>query len=70
MRRTACIFWPVTVLLRSVTFALALAGRLAAIGLGLILMMIGLILTITIIGGAVGIPILMFGFLLVRRGLF
>jgi hypothetical protein len=44
------------------------AGRLVAIVLGLLL--VGLILTVTVIGALIGIPLILFGFLLVVRGLF
>jgi|GEM_PF-6064092 len=47
-----------------------LAGRSTAIMTGWFLMMMGAILTFTICGAIIGIPLFAFGFLLVARGLF
>ena len=49
---------------------LSLVGRFAAILIGLLSMVVGVLLTITVIGGVIGIPLLIFGFMLVLRGLF
>jgi hypothetical protein len=38
--------------------------------LGVVLMILGVIISLTVIGAVVGVPILLFGFLLVVRGLF
>lgn len=45
-------------------------GRLIAILIGLVLLIVGLMLTLTILGAIIGIPLMLFGFLLVVRGLF
>jgi hypothetical protein len=45
-------------------------GNLLSIIVGLILMIIGVALTITVIGAIVGIPIGLIGFLLIVKGLF
>jgi hypothetical protein len=47
-----------------------LTGRLVAVLLGLLLMVAGAILTVTVVGALLGIPLLVVGFLLVVRGLF
>jgi len=47
-----------------------LAGRLVAVLLGLLLLIAGAILTVTVVGAILGIPLLVVGFLLVMRGLF
>jgi hypothetical protein len=52
------------------TLILDLTGRLLAIALGIVLMIVGTIVSLTVIGAVIGIPILLFGFLLVTRGLF
>lgn len=51
-------------------FILQMVGRLVAIVLGLVLMLIGGVLTITIVGAPVGIPLALFGFALLLRALF
>jgi len=47
-----------------------LTGRLVAVLLGLLLLIAGAILTVTVVGAILGIPLLVLGFLLVMRGLF
>ena len=46
-----------------------LTGRLVAVVLGLALMLVGVILTITVVGALGGIPLFIIGLLLVVRGL-
>jgi hypothetical protein len=53
-----------------VTWILRLTGRLVAIVLGLALMAVGVLISLTIIGAILGIPLALLGFLLVLRGLF
>ncbi len=52
-----------------VAWIIGLTGRLIAVALGLAFLLVGVILTITVIGAIVGIPLIVFGFLLVIRGL-
>lgn len=47
-----------------------LFGKLLTAGLGLILMIIGLVLCVTIIASPVGIIMLIFGFLMCLKGIF
>ena len=53
-----------------VTFILGLTGRLLAVLLGLVLLIVGILLTMTIIGAIVGIPLFVLGLVLIARGLF
>jgi hypothetical protein len=62
--------WPFVALWRLVTWILGLTGRVVAIALGLIFMVIGVIVTLTVIGAIVGVPLILFGVLLTLRGLF
>ena len=52
-----------------VAYIITLTGRLLAVVIGIVLMAVGVILTITVIGAILGIPLIIFGFLLVVRGL-
>jgi hypothetical protein len=52
-----------------IAFIITLTGRFLAVILGIVLMILGIILTITVVGAIVGIPLIMFGLLLVVRGL-
>jgi hypothetical protein len=53
---------------RLVTWILGLTGRVVAVVLGAALMIVGGLLTLTVIGAIVGIPLLIVGFLLIVRG--
>lgn len=65
-----CLLWPFWVIWRLLTTILAITGRLIAAVLGFVLMMGGLLLTLTVIGAVVGIPMMIFGFVLIVRSLF
>ena len=52
-----------------VAFIITLTGRLLAVILGILLMIVGAILTVTVIGAILGIPLIIIGLLLVVRGL-
>lgn len=69
-RSVPWIFWPFVALWDLLGFILRTTGRLLAIILGLVLMIVGGGLTATVLGAPVGIPVGVFGFLLLLRGLF
>lgn len=60
-------FWWIWQLLALIV---GMTGRLVAILLGLLLMIAGVLVSVTIIGLVVGIPLILFGVLLIIRGLF
>ena len=62
--------WPFWAVWRFLTWILNLTGRLLIIILGLALIIVGAVLIITVILAPLGIPIVIFGFLLILRGLF
>ena len=64
------IAWPFIALWRLVIGIVQVTGRFVAAILGLILMIVGVVLTLTVVGAIVGIPLFTFGFLLVIRGFF
>lgn len=68
-QRVSCLVWPFWVVWRLVVGIVEATGRLVAILIGLVLMIVGVILTVTIIGAIIGIPLAIFGFLLTIRGL-
>jgi len=55
---------------RLVTFILEMTGRFIAILLGFVLMTVGVLLSLTVVAAVVGVPLALFGLLLVFRGLF
>ncbi len=68
--KTPWLLWPFVALWRLVTWILAMTGRLVAILLGIVFMVVGVIATLTVIGAIIGVPMVLFGVLLVFRGLF
>jgi hypothetical protein len=52
-----------------IAYIITLTGRLLAVILGIVLMILGVLLTITVLGAIVGIPLIIIGLLLVVRGL-
>jgi hypothetical protein len=68
--KTPWILWPFVGLWKLLAGIIELTGRLVAAALGLVLMIVGVILTLTIIGAIVGIPLIIFGSLLILRGFF
>ncbi len=64
------LLWPFWALWRLVTAIIELTGRFVAIIIGVVLMIVGFLISLTIVGAIVGIPLGLFGFLLVLRGLF
>ncbi len=69
-RHRPLLLWPVVLMWRLVTLFANLTGILLALVLGLVFMMIGLAFCSTIVGAIVGIPLFLFGFLLLLRGLY
>jgi hypothetical protein len=68
-RKTPCLLWPFVAILKLVAGIVSLTGRLLAVLLGLVLFIAGAILTVTIVGAVVGIPLAMFGIMIMVRGL-
>ena len=68
--RFSWIMWPFEALWWLVTTILALTGRLIVVLLGVVLMLVGGLISATLVGAIIGIPLLFFGVLLVLRGLF
>ena len=62
--------WPFVAVWRLVGLIFGLNGRVLAVVLGLALMAVGLVLTVTVVGAIVGIPLLIVGFLLAVRAIF
>ena len=64
------LLWPFWAMWRLVTLIFELTGRLLAIVLGLALLIVGVILTLTVAGAILGIPLGLIGFTLLLRGFF
>ncbi len=66
----SCLLWPFAAIWRLIAFIFEFVGRFVAITLGLILMLLGVVVSLTGIGVIVGIPMVLFGLLLIVRGFF
>jgi len=62
--------WPFWALWRLVSWIVLFAGRLVVVVVGGVLMIAGILLSLTIIGALIGIPLFIVGILFVFRGLF
>ena len=61
--------WPFVALWALVTTLLKLVGRIVLFVIGLVLMIVGGLLTATVVGMFIGIPLLLVGLLLAARSL-
>ena len=62
--------WPFIALWKLITGIVEFTGRLVAVILGFVLLLAGILVSLTVVGAIVGIPLAIVGFLLVLRGLF
>jgi hypothetical protein len=62
--------WPFWAIWELVAWILKLTGRLVAVLLGLVLMIAGAMVSLTVIGIFIGVPLFIIGLLLVLRGIF
>ncbi len=69
-KRIPWFLWPFYALWRLLTFILEATGRLVLGVLGIAIMVVGLVISLTIVGAPVGIPIAILGFLLLLRAFF
>lgn len=67
---TPFIFWPFVAIWNLLEVIFKLTGRLVAAILGLVIMIAGAALCVTIIGTVIGIPLIAFGFAMMIRGFF
>ena len=64
------LLWPFMLVWHLVVGIVEMTGRLVAVILGLVLMVVGIIVSLTVVGLIIGVPLAIVGFLLVWRGLF
>jgi hypothetical protein len=69
-RRVPWFLWPFYVLWRLLTLILNATGRLVLAVVGIALMVVGLVISLTVVGAPVGIPLAILGFLLLLRAFF
>ena len=66
----AVLTWPFVTLWMLLSTMIKLVGWILAFFLGLLLMIAGALLTVTVVGAVVGLPLAAVGLLLVMRSLF
>jgi hypothetical protein len=64
------LLWPFYAVWRLLTLILSITGRLICVFLGIIFMMGGVAISMSVVGAPLGIPLTALGFLLVIRALF
>ena len=69
-KRVHWLLYPFWLIWRLVVLIIAFTGRLIGAVLGLMLMIAGVILTLTVVGAIVGVPLIIIGFLLIIRSMF
>lgn len=69
-KRVHWLLYPFWLLWRLVIWIFEATGRLIGAILGLILLIVGVILTLTVVGAIVGIPLIIFSIMLIVRSLF
>lgn len=69
-KSTPWFLWPFEALWKLLTFILNLTGRLVAAVVGLVLTIVGIILSLTLVAAPLGIPLIIMGLLLMLRSIF
>ncbi len=62
--------WPFTTIWKLLAVIVEMTGRFVAMVLGIVLFVVGVIVSLTLIGAIVGVPLAFIGLLLFFRGLF
>jgi hypothetical protein len=62
--------WPFAALWKLLAVIVEMTGRFVAMVLGIVFIVVGILVSLTIIGAIVGIPLAVIGLLLLLRGIF
>ena len=62
--------WPFSAIWKLLAVIVELTGRLVAMILGIVLIIVGVLVSLTIVGAIVGIPLSIVGLLLFLKGIF
>jgi hypothetical protein len=62
--------WPFAALWKLIATIVGLTGRFVTMVLGLVFMLVGVIVSLTVIGAIIGIPMAIIGLLLFLKGIF
>src|SRR5437867_13456257 len=61
--------WPFAAIWKLLAVIVEMTGRLVALILGIVLMIVGVLVSLTIVGAIVGVPLAIIGFLLFIKGI-
>jgi len=64
------ILWPFVAIWKLLAIIVELTGRFLAMVLGIVFIVVGIIVSLTIVGAVVGVPLAVIGLLLLLRGIF
>jgi hypothetical protein len=62
--------WPFAAIWKLLAVIVEMTGRLVALILGIVLMIVGVLVSLTIVGAIVGVPLAIIGLLLFIKGIF
>ena len=68
--RIPLLLWPFYAVWKLLSLVLELTGRLLCALLGIVMMVLGVTVSLSVVGAVIGIPLAAFGFLLTVRALF
>jgi hypothetical protein len=69
-RRVPWLLWPLYALWRLLSLILEATGRLVLAVLGIVLMVVGLVVSLTVVAAPIGVPLAVLGLLLLLRAFF
>lgn len=69
-RKIPFLLWPFWALFQLALWILKFTGRLVGAILGLVLVILGVVLTITVLGAIIGIPLILLGVMLMGKSIF
>lgn len=69
-RKIPFLLWPFWALFQLTLWILKFTGRLVGAILGLVLIIVGIVLTITVIGAIFGVPLILLGVMLMGKSIF
>lgn len=64
------VLWPFVAIWKLLAVIVEMTGRFVAMVLGIVLIIVGVVISLTIIGAIVGVPLAIIGLLLFLRGIF
>jgi hypothetical protein len=67
--RPSCLVWPFVALFRLLAGIIILGARFVVVLLGMVFIFAGVLVSLTIVGAIVGIPLALVGLIMVFRGL-